>query len=236
MAQTDAAATPDGDTAASAGAASQPPGDGTKSELPPWFETAAESFASILEKVAASEVADAEAAKAQEAEAAKVGAAEAEQSRPLPPKDALVAGGVTRPAVQFAEEVASPAFAGTAAAASAGAQGSGVTEIIPVEVEGELHVGLMEERDYKAGEIVTLRVRVARGPLEAREAVSDATVTVKILGTEFRPLILTSMTDRDGVAVVHAWLPRFTSGRAAILVRAVHDGFTAEMRRAVRHL
>jgi hypothetical protein len=78
-------------------------------------------------------------------------------------------------------------------------------------------------------------VRVARGPLEAREGVSDATITVKILGTEFRPLILTSKTDRDGVAVIHAWLPRFTSGRAAILVRAAHDGFTAELRRAIRH-
>lgn len=108
-------------------------------------------------------------------------------------------------------------------------------ELIPVEIDGELYVNLLEERDYRAGEIVTLRVRVSRGPIESREAVLDATVTVKVLGTEFRPLILTSKTDQDGVAVVHAWLPRFTNGRAAILVRASADGYAAELRRAVRH-
>ena len=110
----------------------------------------------------------------------------------------------------------------------------GERELIPVEIDGELYVNLLEERDYRAGEIVTLRVRVSRGPIESREAVTDASVTVKVLGTEFRPLILTSKTDQDGVAVVHAWLPRFTSGRAAILVRASADGYSAELRRAVR--
>ncbi len=108
-------------------------------------------------------------------------------------------------------------------------------ELIPVEIDGELYVNLLEERDYRAGEIVTLRVRVSRGPIDSREAVVDAAVTVKVLGTEFRPLILTSKTDQDGVAVVHAWLPRFASGRAAILVRASADGYAAELRRAVRH-
>ena len=108
-------------------------------------------------------------------------------------------------------------------------------EPIHVELDGALYVNLLEERDYRAGEIVTLRVRVSRGPIESREAVADAAVTVKVLGTEFRPLILSSKTDQDGVAVVHAWLPRFTSGRAAILVRASSDGYSAELRRAVRH-
>ena len=238
------AAPSNGDAATNADAAAQATAESSKSDLPSWFETTAESFASILEKVAASEAAEAEAAKAEaekaeaaRVEAAKADAAEAERRRRFPPKDALVASGVPQQAGEFVAELAPPAYAGAAAGAdSVAAHEPGTTEIIPVEVEGELHVGLMEERDYKAGEIVTLRVRVARGPLEAREAVNDATVTVKILGTEFRPLILTSKTDRDGVAVIHAWLPRFTSGRAAILVRAAHDGFTAEMRRAVRHL
>lgn len=108
-------------------------------------------------------------------------------------------------------------------------------EPIHVELDGALYVNLLEERDYRAGEIVTLRVRVSRGPIESREAVADAAVTVKVLGTEFRPLILSSKTDQDGVAVVHAWLPRFTSGRAAILVRATADGYAAELRRPVRH-
>jgi hypothetical protein len=109
-------------------------------------------------------------------------------------------------------------------------------EAIHVEIDGALYVNLLEERDYHAGEIVTLRVRVSRGPMEGRESVGDASVTVKILGTEFRPLILTSKTDQDGVAVIHAWLPRFTRGRAAILIRAACDGYTAELRRAIRHV
>ncbi len=223
--QTDARVSSNGNAAASADAITQTPAEASTTELPSWFESTAESFASILEKVAASEV-----------EAAKAEAAEAERQRQFPPQDALVASGVTQPADEFVEGAAPPAYAETAATDSASVPQPDTTEIIQVEVEGELHVSLMEERDYKAGEIVTLRVRVARGPLDAREAVNDATVTVKILGTEFRPLILTSKTDRDGVAVIHAWLPRFTSGRAAILVRAAHDGYTAELRRAVRHL
>jgi hypothetical protein len=233
-ARADAAVSSNGDAAAQSD-------EEFKSDLPSWFETTAESFASILEKVAASEAAQEEAARAEAAqaeaarvEAAKAEAAEAEQRRRFPPKDALVASNVARPA-DVLVEAAAPAAHAEAQVIDSALQAE-VTETIPVEVEGELHVSLMEERDYKAGEIVTLRVRVSRGPLEAREAVNDATVTVKILGTEFRPLILTSKTDRDGVAVIHAWLPRFTSGRAAILVRAAHDGFSAELRRAVRHL
>ncbi|MCA1613667.1 MAG: sulfur carrier protein ThiS [Acidobacteria bacterium] len=89
-------------------------------------------------------------------------------------------------------------------------------DLIPVEIDGELYVNLLEERDYRAGEIVTLRVRVSRGPIESREAVNDAAVTVKVLGTEFRPLILTSrevvrralweetaLAEGDRIEVVH---------------------------------
>jgi hypothetical protein len=60
-------------------------------------------------------------------------------------------------------------------------------------------------------------------------------VTVKILGSEFRPMILRSNSDADGVATVHAWLPRFTTGRAAVLIRAVADDCAAEMRRVIHH-
>jgi hypothetical protein len=108
-----------------------------------------------------------------------------------------------------------------------------VFEVVPAEIEDELHVSLMEEKDFHAGEIVTLRVRVTRGAFGEREAVRDASVVVKVLGTEFRPLILTSKSDADGVACVHLWLPRFTKGRAAILVRATADDCSAELRRAI---
>lgn len=108
-------------------------------------------------------------------------------------------------------------------------------ESIPVESEDELHLSLMEEKDFRAGDIVTLRLMVTRGAFGDRLTVPDASVTVKVLGTEFRPLILSSKTDADGVAMVHVWLPRFTKGRAAILLRATADGCAAELRRVIHH-
>lgn len=106
-------------------------------------------------------------------------------------------------------------------------------EFIQVEAEGALHLSLMEEREFHAGEVVTIRVRVSRGAGDGRAPASNVPVTVKVLGTEFRPLILTTRSDTDGVATIHAWLPRFTKGRAAVLVRAALDGFTAELRRVI---
>ncbi|HEY1402857.1 MAG TPA: hypothetical protein VGB05_01885, partial [Pyrinomonadaceae bacterium] len=106
-------------------------------------------------------------------------------------------------------------------------------EFIEVEAEGALHLSLMEEREFHAGEVVTIRIRVSRGAGDGRMAAANVPVTVKILGTEFRPLILTTRSDGDGVATIHAWLPRFTKGRAAVLVRAALDGFTAELRRVI---
>ncbi|HEV2801506.1 MAG TPA: hypothetical protein VGW12_13455 [Pyrinomonadaceae bacterium] len=106
-------------------------------------------------------------------------------------------------------------------------------EFIEVEAEGALHLSLLEEREFHAGEVVTIRIRVSRGAGDARLAAANVPVTVKVLGTEFRPLILTTRSDSDGVATIHAWLPRFTKGRAAVLVRAALDGFTAELRRVI---
>jgi hypothetical protein len=103
-----------------------------------------------------------------------------------------------------------------------------------VEAEGALHVSLLEEQEFHAGEVVTIRIRVSRGAGDRREAAANVPVTVKVLGTEFRPLILTTRSDSDGVATIHAWLPRFTKGRAAVLVRASLDGFTAELRRVIQ--
>ncbi|HYY93699.1 MAG TPA: hypothetical protein VE713_04210, partial [Pyrinomonadaceae bacterium] len=86
--------------------------------------------------------------------------------------------------------------------------------------------------DFRAGQLVMIKVHVGRGAYGQR-AVAGAQVTVKVLGTTFRPLILASATDGTGVAVVRALLPRFTSGRAAIIIRAVDGEDAAEMRRII---
>ncbi|HEV7797189.1 MAG TPA: hypothetical protein VGO73_03475, partial [Pyrinomonadaceae bacterium] len=58
-------------------------------------------------------------------------------------------------------------------------------------------------------------------------------VSVKILGTVFRPQIYSVKTESDGVAAVSATMPSFTSGRAAVLVRAVVKGQLIEVRRVI---
>ena len=58
-------------------------------------------------------------------------------------------------------------------------------------------------------------------------------VSAKVLGTTFRPQVYSLKTERDGVAVISVQIPQFTSGRAAILVRAVADGDTVEIRRVI---
>jgi hypothetical protein len=99
--------------------------------------------------------------------------------------------------------------------------------------ESELQVALLEERELRGGEFVTLRVRVSRGTALERAPVPNARVIVKTLGSSFRPASTLTMTDRDGVAMVFATLPVFNTGRAAILVRAEVDGEVAELRRII---
>jgi hypothetical protein len=99
--------------------------------------------------------------------------------------------------------------------------------------DNELNLELVEDRDFHAGDVVALRIRVSRGAGSEPDMVANAPVTVKVLGTTFRPLICTAMTDRDGIAVVFTTLPRFTSGRAAILIRTVVGSDDAEMRRII---
>ena len=97
----------------------------------------------------------------------------------------------------------------------------------------ELYLTLLDdEGDFRAGQLATVKVHVGRGAY-GQKPVHDASVTVKVLGTSFRPLILMASTDEHGVAVVRALLPRFTSGRAAIIIRAVDEDDAAEMRRII---
>ncbi len=157
---------------------------------------------------------------------------------PAPPADAQEAPPAVADGQVF--DVAPDAEPEMIAAIEPGADGKPAAEpvepeFLHAEPEQAIHLSLLEEREFHAGEVVTIRVRVSRGPVDERVGVQSADVTVKILGSEFRPMILRSKTDADGVAVMHAWLPRFTSGRAAVLIRAVADDCTAELRRIIHH-
>ena len=64
-------------------------------------------------------------------------------------------------------------------------------------------------------------------------AVVDAPVSVKVLGTTFKPVITSASTDMDGVALVFVSIPKFNAGRAALLIRVETNGREAELRRII---
>jgi hypothetical protein len=131
-----------------------------------------------------------------------------------------------RPVFEDEEPPAPPA--GEPAPSPETTRGAGVDE-----GPDELYLTLTDdEGDFRAGQFATIKVYVGRG-LYGRNAIAGADVTVKILGTTFRPMIITTRTDENGFAVVRAQLPRFNSGRAAIVIRAVAAEEAAELRRII---
>ncbi|MFL6255873.1 MAG: hypothetical protein ACJ74T_12745 [Pyrinomonadaceae bacterium] len=103
----------------------------------------------------------------------------------------------------------------------------------PEELSDEIVLSLLDdEGEFRAGQLVTIKIYVGRGAY-GQKPVGQANLTVKVLGTSFRPIIVTTTTDGHGVGVVRALLPRFNSGRAAIIIRAVAGDASAEMRRII---
>lgn len=100
-------------------------------------------------------------------------------------------------------------------------------------LDAGIHLSLLGENEFRGGSTALLKIRVGRGS-NGREAIDGADVTVKVLGSTFRPLIFPTRTGPDGIAQVRAVLPHFKTGRAAILVRAIADGYEAELRRIIQ--
>jgi hypothetical protein len=98
---------------------------------------------------------------------------------------------------------------------------------------GKLGIDFTSETSFKGGERKTLGILIYRG--EPENVVHNAQIMVKVIGSNFRPLIFHAKTDEKGVATVHLQLPHFKSGRAALLVRAMSDGEESEIRRRVSH-
>ncbi len=103
---------------------------------------------------------------------------------------------------------------------------------IPTASEG-LRISLLDEQDFRSGDSLILRIKVSFMSGGGEKPMSGATVSLKVLGTAFRPQIYSVKTQRDGVATVNAQIPAFTSGRAAILIRALGNGAETEMRRVI---
>ena len=104
-----------------------------------------------------------------------------------------------------------------------------VEEILP---DG-LVITLLDDEEFYSAQSYTLRVLISNRVSGDENPLANAAVSIKILGTTFRPLIYTLKTESDGVATVSTQIPEFSSGRAAVLVRAVVKDQAAELRRII---
>ncbi len=96
-----------------------------------------------------------------------------------------------------------------------------------------LYINILDDEEFYSGQRYTLRVLVTNVTDGDEKPLSNVAVSVKVLGTTFRPLIYTLKTESDGVASIATEIPQFTSGRAAVLVRAVAKDQAAELRRII---
>jgi hypothetical protein len=102
-----------------------------------------------------------------------------------------------------------------------------------VALDDGLVITLLDDDDFNSGQRYTLRVLIGNRVSGDEKPLANVAVSVKILGTTFRPLIYSLKTESDGVASVSTEIPHFTSGRAAVLVRAVAKDQAAELRRII---
>lgn len=100
-------------------------------------------------------------------------------------------------------------------------------------LEDGLFITLLDDDEFYSGQRYTLRVLVNNRINGDEKPLANVAVSVKVLGTTFRPLIYTLKTESDGVASLSTDIPQFTSGRAAVLVRAVTKDQAAELRRII---
>jgi len=99
---------------------------------------------------------------------------------------------------------------------------------------GKLSLEVLGDVAFKAGDRRSVGFMVCRG--SGRKVVGNAEITVKILGSSFRPQIFHARTDANGIARINVQLPIFNEGRAAFLVRAISDGEEIELRRPIAHV
>lgn len=121
-----------------------------------------------------------------------------------------------------------------AAAPPVEAEEEEVVELVDEPVlEDGLLIELLDDDEFYSGQRYTLRVLISNRTAGNERPLANTAVSVKILGTTFRPLIYTLKTESDGVASLTTEIPQFTSGRAAVLVRAVAKDQAAELRKII---
>jgi hypothetical protein len=95
-----------------------------------------------------------------------------------------------------------------------------------------LHIDVIGDKDFCGGDDLELELIVTEVSSKGETPVSAA-VSVKVLGTAFRPVLLSLKTNRQGFVVVNTHIPNFNTGRAAIVIRAKASGLSTETRRVI---
>ena len=93
-----------------------------------------------------------------------------------------------------------------------------------------LEVKVLTPEVFTAGRGIGLRVQVTHDG----KPDFDATVTVKIIGTAFKPQVFIGRVGRDGVASFSLTLPSFSTGTAAIVIEAQSGTGHGELKNLIR--
>ena len=96
--------------------------------------------------------------------------------------------------------------------------------------QGKLDLKVISPNVFIAGKSISLKVRVSRA--EALEP--DAVVTVKVIGTAFKPQVYMARADRQGVSTFNITLPPFSAGTAAIVIEAQSSRGRGELKHLIR--
>lgn len=94
----------------------------------------------------------------------------------------------------------------------------------------KLDIKVLTPQGFTAGESIPLRVQISH----ASKPDLDATVTIKIIGTAFKPLVYVGRSGADGVANFNLVLPAFSAGTAAIVIEAQSSHGRGELKHLIR--
>jgi hypothetical protein len=83
---------------------------------------------------------------------------------------------------------------------------------------------------FIAGKTITLRIEVKQGD----KIEPDAIVTVKVIGTAFKPQVFIGRAAADGIATFNLVLPAFSSGTAAIVIEVQSRYGRGELKHLIR--
>jgi hypothetical protein len=96
--------------------------------------------------------------------------------------------------------------------------------------QGRLELNVISPNVFTAGKNINLKVRILYGT----KPEAEATVTIKIVGTAFKPLVYMGHAGHDGVASFNLNLPPFTAGTAAIVIEAHSAHGRGELKHLIR--